>query len=155
MKRGLAWFLWVLSFLLLTGCHHIPLYTPEVDVVPRTVGLAGRFTVNLYGSKIVAYAFLGAVNRMNGEGDGDLGEWQVHLLPQAFGRPAATSTFTVHEGEVIPLGPNPSVLVRFNRITPTQLQLDPVGVFSAREIRHHRSLEKKSGTGIKFGVLLK
>jgi hypothetical protein len=105
---------------LLAGCVRVKLYTPTAHVVPNAVGFGAVFDVRLYGAKIAAYRFMGA--RV-----GPDGTWQVRLDPlETMG--FADAEVTVREGDVLPLGPMPSVNVLFEQIGPTELTVKAVGI---------------------------
>lgn len=110
---------------LLTGCVRVPLYAPTVQVNPETVGYGGMISVRVYGSRLKAYRFMGAKK-------GPDGDWQVRLDPlETLGFTAAE--ITIAEGDVLPLGPLPSVDVRFERIGPTEITVKAVGIHSLQD----------------------
>lgn len=101
------------------------MYTPVVNVYPRTVGYGAQLSVRIYGAKIGAYRFMGAKK-------GPDGAWEVRLDPlETMG--FADAEITVREGAVLPLGPLPSVDILFERIGPTELTVRAVGIHSMED----------------------
>jgi hypothetical protein len=89
------------------------------------VGFGGVISVRIYGSKLVAYRFMGAKK-------GPDGEWEVRLDPmETMG--FADAQVSVREGDVVPLGPLPSVDVLFERIRPTELTVKAVQIHDIEE----------------------
>lgn len=117
----------LLSLMLLTGCtYQLPVYTPEIMVRPEVVGHGAHFSLRLWGAEIVDYAFLGATQRPDGS-------WSVRLDPVLLGLFNQESLVTVREGDILPLGPGPAILVKFLSISPTELKLRAVGVRAPSE----------------------
>ncbi|HEY3367490.1 MAG TPA: hypothetical protein VGK74_20735 [Symbiobacteriaceae bacterium] len=107
---------------LLSGCRPQPLYTPEVQVRPESIGYGAHFAVRLYGGAIARYRFLGA-------SQGPDGVWTVRIAPLDLGFWTQSAEFTVRTGDALPLGPDPAVLVAFQEIHPTRLTLHAVKVY--------------------------
>lgn len=109
----------------LAGCVRVPLYTPIAQVLPETVGFGSVINVRMYGSKLAAYRFMGAKR-------GQDGTWEVRLDPmETMG--FADAEVAIREGDVLPLGPLPSVDVRFERISPTELGVKAVGIHTLQD----------------------
>lgn len=111
-----------LVFLLTTGCRAQELYTPAVQVRPESVGYGSLFSVRLYGAVITNYRFMGARQ-------GQDGTWTVRIDPVQLRMFTQPAEFTVRPGDILPLGPDPSILVRFSDIQPTRLMLTAVAVY--------------------------
>lgn len=114
--RYLRGLLTVVAVMLTAGCVRRPLLTPEVDVRPNLVAYGAHFSVRLYGAEVGDYRFMGAV-------PGPDGMWIVRIDPVLLGVWNQPASIAVRQGEVLPLGPAPSVMVQFVEITSSQLIL--------------------------------
>lgn len=112
----------LLALCLLTGCsYRLPVYVPDVQIRPSRVGHGAHFSVRLWGAEIADYAFMGASQQPDGA-------WLVRIDPVFLGMIRQASSITVREGDILPLGPGPAVLVEFVALGPTEIQLRAVGV---------------------------
>ncbi|HYG58437.1 MAG TPA: hypothetical protein VD902_10290 [Symbiobacteriaceae bacterium] len=111
--------------LLLAGCQPQALNTPEVSVHPESAGLGSDFSIHLYGAQIADYRFMGAR-------EGPDGLWTVRLDPSfllgLFFNPAE---FTVRKGDMVPMGPDPSVLIEIVEVEATRIKLRAVEPYKA------------------------
>ncbi|HWI63890.1 MAG TPA: hypothetical protein VNT75_18805 [Symbiobacteriaceae bacterium] len=89
------------------------------------MGYGATISIRSYGSELMAFRFMGAV-------PGPDGSWTVRLDPFFF--PAyAPGAIRVQAGDVLPLGPHPSVNVKFEQIGPTELVLKATGIHTLQE----------------------
>jgi hypothetical protein len=116
----------LITLLLLNGCtYRLPVYTPDLLVLPEVVTHGGHFSIRLWGAEVADYRFMGAVKQPDGK-------WTVRLDPVWLGLVSQESNVTVRQGEILPLGSGPSVFVEFVSITATQLTLRAVDVHKAK-----------------------
>lgn len=112
--------------MLLSGCtYHRPLLPPETDLRPKVVGYGAHFSVRIYSAEIADYRFMGAV-------PGPDGSWLVRIDPVYLGIWNQPAQVAARPGDILPLGPTPSVLVQFEAINTSQLVLKAVGIQTPR-----------------------
>lgn len=115
----------LLVLLCLSGCGRQVL-VPEVQVRPNVVGFGSHFSVRLYGAEISDYRFMGALPAPGGG-------WHVRIDPVYLGLWNQPAQLYVREGDILPLGTNPSVLVQFELIRTSELRLRAVEVYRPHE----------------------
>lgn len=98
---------------------------PAAHVWPEHVGYGSTVSVRAFGTELMAYRFMGAV-------PGPDGRWIIRLDPFLVAR-YEPSHIVADEGEVLPLGPIPSVDVKFMQITSTELTLRGLRVHEIQE----------------------
>lgn len=109
----------------MAGCAPRRLYAPAAHVRPEHVGYGGTVSVRAFGSELMTYRFMGAVPAPDGS-------WIIQLEPLLVGQ-YQMAQITADEGDIVRLGPIPSIDVKFMRITSTELTLRALRIHDMQE----------------------
>lgn len=122
---------------ILSGCSGLPLLADEVLVRPERIGHGHFFTLKLWGSTSARYRFMGARK--------EDGAWIVRIDPVFMGVYNQPSEISASPGDKLPLGSNPSIMVEFVEITPTQLVVRALSVHNQYREDQRQIIEHGQG----------
>gem|GEM_PF-3629737 len=109
----------------MAGCAPRRLYAPAAHVWPEHVGYGGTVSVRAFGSELMSYRFMGAIPAPDGS-------WIIRLEPLLVGR-FEPGQITADEGDIVRMGPIPSIDVKFMRIATTELTLRALRIHDMQE----------------------